>query len=222
MTPGTGRGPRRALAAAAWVLASLAPAARAGDLEAALAKLQSRYETTRTMRSRFTQTVESPTLAGSLEASGTVVFAKPNKMRWTYAEPDPQVIVGDGTDLWIFQPDLQQVIRTPLSNAFQSRTPLTFLAGLGSVERDFDARLVGQTDATWELTLDPKGDAELGVLILVLRKSDASIAEARVTDPVGTTTRLRFMDEQRNVAIDPAEFRFEPPDGVDVVRPPTY
>jgi outer membrane lipoprotein carrier protein len=198
------------------------PAAHGGELEDALAKRQHRYETTRTMRAHFEQTVESPTLAGSLEASGTVLFQKPNEMRWTYDEPDPQVIVGDGTDLWIYQPDLQQVIRTPLSKAFQSRTPLTFLAGLGSVERDFDARLIGQTDDTWELQLDPKGDAELGLLVIALRKRDASIAEARVTDPVGTTTRLHFTDEERNVAIDPAEFRFVPPDGVDVVRPPTY
>lgn len=212
---------------AAWatVVSALlvAPApAWADALADALAKLQHRYETTETMRTRFTQTVESPTVAGALEASGTVVFAKPDKMRWTYEEPDPQVIVGDGTDLWIYQPDLKQVIRTPLSDAFQSRTPLTFLAGLGHVERDFDAQLVGQTDTTWELALDPKGEGELGVLALVVRKRDASIAEARVTDPVGTTTRLRFADEERNVALDPDEFRFTPPDGVDVVRPPTY
>jgi outer membrane lipoprotein carrier protein len=206
----------------AVALASVAAPAGAGDLETALAKVQTRYETTRTMRAHFTQTVESPTLAGSLDASGTVVFAKPNKMRWTYAAPDPQVIVGDGTDLWIYQPDLQQVIRTPLSDAFQSRTPLTFLAGLGNIKHDFGARLLGETKTTWELELHPKSDADLGVLVIVVRKADASLAEARVTDPVGTTTRLRFSDEKRNVAIDPSEFRFEPPPGVDVVRPPTY
>jgi len=219
----TRRGRWARLVAIVTIAAGAMPAAvRAGELEDALAKLQHRYETTTTMRARFSQTVESPTVAGALEASGTLVFAKPNKMRWTYAEPDPQVIVGDGSDLWIYQPDLKQVIRTPLSSAFQSRTPLTFLAGLGNVESDFDAKLVAATDATWELNLDPKGEAEMGVLALVVSKRDASIVEARVTDPVGTTTRLRFADEERNVAIEPSEFRFELPDGVDVVRPPTY
>lgn len=211
----------RVLALAAAVLAVGTPAGAEG-LDAALAKLQTRYETTETMKARFAQTVESPTLAGELTASGTVVFGRPNKMRWTYAEPDPQVIVGDGTDLWIYQPDLQQVIRTPIATAFQSRTPLTFLAGLGNVQNDFDASLVKEDAETWELSLDPKDDTDLGELTLVLRKSDASIAEARVTDPVGTTTRIEFSDEERNVEIDAAVFRFTPPDGVDVVRPPTY
>jgi chaperone LolA len=198
-----------------------APAGPDG-LAAALVKLQVRYETTDTMRARFRQTVESPTLGGELTAAGTVLFGRPNKMRWTYDEPDPQVIVGDGSDLWIYQPDLRQVIRTSLSNAFQSRTPLTFLAGLGDIERDFDAALENENDTSWDLRLVSKNDAALGVLGLVVRKTDAAILEARITDPVGTMTRLRFTDEERNVEIDPGEFRFKVPDGVDVVRPPTY
>lgn len=211
-----------ALAVVALLGLQAGAAAAAGSVAAALAKLQTRYETTETMRARFTQTVESPTIAGALDASGTVLFGKPNKMRWTYDEPDPQVIVGDGSDLWIYQPDLRQVIRTRLADAFQSRTPLTFLAGLGRIERDFDATLERETDESWALRLVPRNDAALGVLGLVVRKTDAAILEARITDPIGTTTHLRFADEERNVAIDADQFRFDPPDGVDVVRPPTY
>ena len=35
-------------------------------------------------------------------------------MRWDYDPPDPQTIVGDGETLWIYQPDLKQVIKAPL------------------------------------------------------------------------------------------------------------
>jgi outer membrane lipoprotein-sorting protein len=55
-----------------------------------------------------------------------------------------------------------------------------------------------------------------------VRKADASIEEARVTDPLGTTTRIQFSNERRNQTLEPKLFRFEPPPGVDVVRPPTY
>ena len=207
---------------ACLALAGTSAAAGEDALATALARLQARYEDTRTMRASFSQRVTSETLSGPLESTGRVVFEKPNRMRWDYDPPDGQVIVGDGTDLWIYQPDLEQAIRAPLAKAFQSRTPLTFLAGLGRIERDFDASLEGEDDAAWELRLVPKGDQSLGTLILRVRKRDASIAEARITDPLGTTTALGFTDEERNVEIPAERFRFEPPPGVDVVKPPAY
>ena len=188
----------------------------------AVTKLQARYEATRSMRAAFRQRVESPTLVTPLESHGTVYFERPNRMRWDYAAPDAQLIVGDGKTLWIYQPDLKQVIRAPLNDAFQAQTPLTFLAGLGQVERDFTATLQREDAEHWVLKLVPKGDAELGTLTLVVRKADAGLAEARITDPLGTTTSLVFTDEARNVEIPEAEFHFEPPPGVDVVSPPAY
>jgi len=188
----------------------------------AVTRLQARYEATRSMRASFRQRVESPTLAAPLESHGTVLFERPNRMRWDYAAPDEQLIVGDGKTLWIYQPDLKQAIRAPLRDAFQAQTPLTFLAGLGRVERDFDASLVREDAASWVLKLVPKGDTEMGTLVLVVRKADAGLAEARITDPVGTTTSLTFTDEARNVEIAPDRFQFQPPAGVDVVSPPAY
>jgi outer membrane lipoprotein carrier protein len=210
----------------AWVvvlaLGLASPAAAADARREALSKLQARYESTKTMEADFRQTVESPTLAAPLTTSGTVAFEKPNRMRWDYDPPDKQTIVGDGQSLWLFQPDMNQVIKAPLGEAFQASTPLTFLSGLGRLERDFDATLEQETKDAWVLRLVPKKDAALGVLGLSVRKSDASIAEARITDSVGTTTRIAFTNERRNGTIDPARFTFTPPPGVDVVKPPAY
>ena len=201
----------------------LRPAIASADARAeAVARLQARYEATRSMRASFRQRVESPTLATPLESHGTVLFERPNHMRWDYAAPDEQLIVGDGQTLWIYQPDLKQAIRAPLRDAFQAQTPLTFLAGLGRIERDFDVALEREDPEHWVLRLAPKGDTELGTLVLVVRKSDAGLAEARVTDPLGTTTSLTFSDEARNVTIAADRFRFAPPAGVDVVSPPAY
>jgi chaperone LolA len=200
----------------------LASGALANTRTEAVTRLQARYEATRSMRANFSQRVESPTLAKPLESHGTVLFERPNRMRWDYAPPEEQLIVGDGKTLWIYQPDLKQVIRAPLDDAFQAQTPLTFLAGLGQVERDFDATLEREDAEHWVLKLVPKGDSELGTLVLVVRKADAGLAEARITDPLGTTTSLTFTGEARNVDIPPDRFRFEPPAGVDVVSPPAY
>src|SRR5262245_38664222 len=123
----------------ALAVLALAVPARADALKDVLARLQARYDDTRTMQADFRQTVESKTLAGTLESKGKVAFEKPNRMRWDYDPPDPQTIVGDGETLWIYQPDLKQVIKAPLGEAFRSSTPVTYLAGLGKDERDYDA-----------------------------------------------------------------------------------
>jgi len=196
--------------------------ASADALKDALAKLQSRYEATKTLQADFQQTVESPTLAAPLKTSGKVAFEKPNKMRWDYDAPDKQTIVGDGSTLWVYQPDMNQVIKAPLGEAFQASTPLTFLSGLGNVDRDFDASLDKETKDAWVLKLVPKQDKGLGTLGLTVRKDDASIEEARITDAVGTTTRIVFVHEKRNADIDADRFAFTPPAGVDVVKPPAY
>ena len=202
---------------------AVVPAAAADNaLKQALARLQTRYETTRTLTADFRQSVESPTLASPLESHGTLAFEKPNRMRWDYAAPDPQLIVGDGETLWIYQPGDKQVIKAPLAQAFQAQTPISFLAGLGRVERDFEASLERDEPARWVLRLVPRKDTGIGTLTLMVRKADATVEEARVTDPLGTTTRIAFANERRNVPLDAALFRFTPPPGVDVVRPPAY
>ena len=202
--------------------AALPALARADELAEALRMLQQRYESTRTLVAKFSQEVESPTLAGKLTSSGTVSFEKPNRMRWDYTAPDKQLIVGDGETLWIYQPEDKQAIKAPLAQAFQAQTPVSFLAGLGRIERDFEASLERDEPERWVLHLVPRKDAGIGMLTLVVRKADATVEEARITDPLGTTTRIAFANERRNVPLDAALFRFTPPPGVDVVRPPAY
>jgi outer membrane lipoprotein carrier protein len=210
------------LFAVAMLVAAVAPV-RADVRGDAVKRLQQRYDRTDTLQADFDQTVESATLAGTLESKGTVAFEKPNKMRWDYTSPEPQLIVGDGETLWIYQPDLKQVIKAPLKEAFTSTTPVTFLAGLGQVERDFDVSLEQDTKEQWFLRLVPKKkDQGLGDMVLGVRKSDASVAEARIKDPAGTTTRIRFSNEKLNAPVAADRFTFSPPPGVDVVRPPTY
>ncbi|TMA37671.1 MAG: outer membrane lipoprotein carrier protein LolA [Deltaproteobacteria bacterium] len=99
---------RRFLVCLAAAVALPAPA-RADELAEALRMLQQRYESTRTLVAKFSQEVESPTLAGKLTSSGTLNFEKPNRMRWDYAPPERQTILSDGDTLWIYQPDEKQV-----------------------------------------------------------------------------------------------------------------
>ncbi len=177
--------------------------------------------TRRRFRAEFRQTVESPTLAGVLESHGKVAFEKPNRMRWDYEPPDRQTIVGDGQTLWLYQPDQQQVIKAPLSEAFEASTPVTFLAGLGHVDREFEATLDKDEPERWVLKLVPRKERQI-------RHVDAERPQDRRVGRGGEGDRHprhrhpdHFTGEQANSPIEPALFRFTPPPGVDVVKPPT-
>ena len=109
--------------------------ASATPLKDALAKLQGRYEATKTMEADFKQTVESPTLATPLKTSGKVAFEKPNHMRWDYDPPDKQTIVGDGQSLWVFQHDMNQIIKKQLHRELISKLDLNMLEGMDEHQR---------------------------------------------------------------------------------------
>ncbi len=84
----------------------------------------------------FRQVVLSKSGRAPKESSGTFAFARPGKFRWSYDKPHPQVIVGDGEKLWIYDPDLNQVIVKKLDGALGS-TPAALLAGDDELENNF-------------------------------------------------------------------------------------
>ena len=74
--------------------------------------IQRRYEAVRDLSADFVQTTRSVALGGPGSAAtshGTVVFAKPGKMRWAYDDPEPSLVVSDGHWLWIYDPAHQEV-----------------------------------------------------------------------------------------------------------------
>ncbi len=105
--------------------------------------LQKNYDATVDFVADFRQETEVKTLNRKLKASGKLYFKRPGKMLWRYEEPKGQVVLADGKNLYFYQPEQNQVIKSPLKNAFRSDIPLSFLLGLGNLKKDFNATLKG-------------------------------------------------------------------------------
>ena len=187
-----------------------------------VAKVQQRFDDTADMRADVAQEVAVVSLGRSVSASGTVVFKRPGRMHWRLTGDEPQIIVADGETVWFFQPEDEQVLKAPLDSVFRSATPVSFLTGVGKIADDFEAVLGdGGDGGTIELLLDPKRtNGDVGRLALTVSSESFDIVEARVTDPVGNVTQLRFSNLRRNTGVADSEFDFEPPPGVDVVEAP--
>jgi outer membrane lipoprotein carrier protein len=203
---------RTALAAlVALALVAFAPVARAGGVE----QLHAFLSGAKSGKAMFKQQVVGRTRAGVKESSGTFTFMRPGKFRWAYETPFEQLIVGDGSKLWIYDRDLNQVIVRKLDLALGS-SPAALLAGDNALEKHFDVTDGGRADGMELIDARPKS-AESGFEKVRIGFRDNLPRMMELTDTFGNTTTLTFASFERNPPLDAALFAFVPPKGADVV-----
>ena len=182
---------------------------------AAIERFKTFAKGTQTARGTFEQKVYDRDKRLSQESKGSFVFNRPGKFRWIYDKPVDQVIDGDGERVWIYDRDLNQVTVRRLSKALGS-TPAALLAGSSDVEQAFELADAGVRDGLEWLEARPR-DREAGFERVRMGFSATGLEAMELTDHFGQTTLLRFSRLVKNPRVDPAEFRFEPPKGADVL-----
>jgi outer membrane lipoprotein carrier protein len=180
-----------------------------------LDRFKSFLRDTQSARADFEQKVYGRDGRLTQESTGSFVFQRPGRFRWTYAKPVDQLIVGDGERVWIYDRDLNQVTVRKLSRALGS-TPAALLAGASDVEKAFELRDAGARDGVEWMEARPR-EREAGFEVVRMGFGAQGVQAMELVDHFGHTTRLRFSHVQRNPKVDPAEFRFQPPAGADVL-----
>lgn len=201
-------------ACAAWAAAPEKP-----SLDAILDGIQRHYEATRSFRADFTEELTS--VGGPKRTrQGTVYYRKPGRMRWEFDEPQRATIVSDGATLYSYEPDLNQVVESPLAQLIKSASATAFLLGIGNIRRDFDASLPAAAPPAGlvSVALVPKGGGQR--IELGLDATTYDVLALRITDTLGNLTVLHFKNIQTNVALADALFTFKVPAGADIVHAP--
>ena len=148
------------------------PSALAGGIE----QLNAFIKETRAARASFTQIVVDAEGTTLQDSSGVVEFSRPGKFRWHYVKPFEQLVVGDGTNLWVYDKDLAQVTKRKLGAALGS-SPAALLAGSDDVDRHFSMEALGKEGAASPATChvfifplpdDPARRAAFGKVITVI------------------------------------------------------
>jgi outer membrane lipoprotein carrier protein len=125
-------------------------------------------------------------------------------------------VVADGRELWLYEADLEPVTVRPLE-AGLGETP----AGLLTGERDMLERFEYLSSwsgegVTW-LRLKPKAaDSDFDSVAVGFR-GDRLVA-LEINDRLGQQTRVTFTDIEIDRPVADETFRFEVPEGVDVIR----
>jgi len=189
------------------------------DLKHVLDRLQRHYRDTKSFSAKFSEEIATVG-APKRKRQGTVSFRKPGRMRWEFEAPEVQTIVSDGETLYSYDPDLNQVVETPLKQALKASSATSFLLGIGNINRDFKAAFASPARPTGlvDLILDAKAGGykiEVG-----LDPKTYNLITLTLTDQLGDTTRIDFSDVHDNVELPDSIFAFKAPAGVDVVTAP--
>ncbi|MGV3628336.1 MAG: outer membrane lipoprotein chaperone LolA [Betaproteobacteria bacterium] len=170
---------------------------------------------TQTVKARFAQMLLDKNGKQLQQAQGVMQFSRPGKFRWDYQKPYEQVIVGDGSKLWIFDKDLNQVTVRKLDRALGS-SPAALLSGSNDLERDFKLSNLGMDKGLdWLEALPKSRETVFERVRMGFGKSGLEAMELR--DQFGQTTVITFVDVERNPRIAADVFRFTPPQGADVI-----
>ena len=189
--------------------------------QAVASRVQARYEGVRDLEARFSQTSRSVAFGAAgpeMRARGVALFAKPGRMRWTYEEPEPSVVVSDGKTLWIYDPVKQEAQEFPVGEGFLSGTAVQFLLGEGKILDAFTVRAEGCGTNAVRLHLRPRAETTYESLELLVDPATGDVRESAVVDLFGNRTDVIFESVRPNLRMDPAKFHFEAGPGVRVLR----
>jgi outer membrane lipoprotein carrier protein len=193
------------------LLCAVALTAQAATLE----RLRAFVRDTQTARAHFTQTVTDKNGRLVQQASGEFAIARPGKFRWSVDKPYQQLLVGDGERVWVYDPDLNQVVRRRNDQALGS-TPAALLAGKDDVEAAFEWRELPAEDGLDWLGAKPK-DKESTFTDIRLGFDASGLAALEIVDNFGQRTRIVFSGLEHNPKLQSDLFKFTPPKGADVV-----
>lgn len=149
------------------------------------------------------------------QSSGKLLIRRPDRFRWDYAAPHAQQIVSDGTRLWLYDPDLEQVTVRRLDQSLAG-TPAMLLSGSGDLRASFDVERVEEIGGVFWVVLSPKRpDTDFRRLRLGFRGDVLTFME--LEDKLNQTTVLEFIGLKRNPGTSADQFTFTPPPGTDVI-----
>jgi outer membrane lipoprotein carrier protein len=185
-------------------------------------KMQNYYASSEDYQASFVQTTAHKMFAGRLQRSyGTVKFKKGGLMRWEYRRPEKKFFIYDGKALWVYEPDVPQVI-TGTADAEKLRKALAFLSGEGKILDEYkvsqlDSGKMGFPKGT-VLGLTPKDPkSPFKRIELYLDVETYRVVRSVVVDQENNRNRLDFHTPKLNNHLSAAQFTFTPPPGVPVI-----
>jgi len=193
----------------------LSSAVKADDATLSLIK---RLEKLQSIEANFIQYVVDKAGTEVQDSRGVLKAKRPGLFYWHTEPPLEQVIVSDGKNVIVYDPDLEQATVQQVTEQLSSTPALLFS---GDVKSLGDSYVVHHKQ--WDKTINqyvlmPKSEESL-FESLRLRFDNDILVEMRLTDSLGQKSTIGFTEAKvNNTGLKDEAFEFIIPEGTDVIR----
>lgn len=178
-------------------------------LEALLAQTQS-------LRAEVNQLLMDQDGRELQETTAVLSMRKPASFAWQVTEPYEELMVTDGTTIWRYEPDLEQVTVQDFDDELD-RTPVMLLNGdAESIGNAYAVELTRMDEDILRFVLQPLRPSTLFERMSLTFEGPV-LREMQFEDSLGQQTSLGFSRVERNLELPDATFVFTPPDGVELI-----
>lgn len=200
-------------------LACLLPPAVLAE-ESAAAQLKALLQPLSTLRADFSQRIFSADGYEIQSSQGEMHVARPGKLRWIIAPPMEQWLISDGSTLWLYDPDLEQVIIRPFQQSVADTPAMLFGGGADQLEENYSVSM-SRSGAGTSYLLKPLVLTGLYEQITLVFAGETP-TQIIIVDSLAQRTDITLSNAQRNTPLSAEQidalFSFTPPPGVDVLQ----
>ncbi len=188
-------------------------------LEEVLKKVEKRYALSG-FKADFFQSSTLKALDITDTAMGKISIKRPGKMRWIYEAPERQSIITDGTRLWIYRPDDNQVMLGVAPSYFGGGKGASFLTDIREMRATFDITLeIPDVPDRYKLKLIPRvKSVDVTHVSVWIAKKTWEVREVATYNTYGDETRMEFSHIEFIDDLPDPLFMFTIPDGTHVIQ----
>ena len=164
----------------------------------------------------FKQKVLDQNGATLQEVSGQFFFKKPNLFKWDYLEPSKSQLISDGELLYLYDPDLKQVVISQLKK-LGGVSPAMLLVNR-DIESLFEISIIQDTKGTNWFKAVPQEPEKANFKEVFINFFQKELKSMRIIDGFDNTTEIQFIKVSLNTDINEAIFLFNTPEDIDIIK----
>lgn len=181
-------------------------------------------ENIKSFEASFTQNISDDKGDSISSMKGDIKVLRPGKFYWKSNPPDAIIVVADGSFLWTYDIELEQVTKQELAKTLSSSPAAVLIGSTHQLLTDFKVSELqtGECQSNQKLcfALTPiKADEAFQDIQLIFNNNQ--LVEVKMNDPLGQHIHTQFTKITVNGHVKENLFKFSPPAGVDVIKPST-